>query len=155
MYFVMTKKIPKMPHGQEHSLKTNIVYWDAIKRGEKTFEIRRDDRGFQKGDILLLRKYDPEKGAYIENAPALEYTRFESNADTLEFQISYVFPGGQLGIEPGFVVLGIIPSGIRAMCEFCGEWDFAVNLRQGRYHRKCYMKHWIYEKRAKTIPTVD
>lgn len=39
----------------EHSLKTTASCWDAIERGEKTFEVRRDDRGFQKGDVLLLR----------------------------------------------------------------------------------------------------
>lgn len=41
-----------------HELKTLPQYWDAVQRGEKTFEVRRDDRGFQKGDVLeLVRHY--------------------------------------------------------------------------------------------------
>ena len=30
---------------QEHILKTWPNYFDAVKRGEKPFEVRRDDRG--------------------------------------------------------------------------------------------------------------
>lgn len=40
----------------EHVLKTLPDYFDAVARGEKTFEVRRDDRGFQKGDILVLHR---------------------------------------------------------------------------------------------------
>ena len=36
----------------EHIVKTHPVYFDAVKRGDKRFEIRRDDRGYQKGDSL-------------------------------------------------------------------------------------------------------
>ena len=38
----------------EHTVKCWPNYWDAIERGEKTFEVRLDDRGYQKGDILSL-----------------------------------------------------------------------------------------------------
>ena len=34
-----------------HELKTLPKYFDAIVVGEKTFEVRRDDRGFQKGPL--------------------------------------------------------------------------------------------------------
>lgn len=37
-----------------HRLKTASTAWDAIKAGEKTAEFRRDDRGFEVGDILEL-----------------------------------------------------------------------------------------------------
>ncbi len=37
-----------------HTLKTLPQYWDAVAGGEKNFEVRRDDRGFQKGDELIL-----------------------------------------------------------------------------------------------------
>lgn len=40
----------------EHKLKTWPVYFDAIERGEKPFDVRRDDRGFQKGDVLILQR---------------------------------------------------------------------------------------------------
>lgn len=35
----------------EHHLKLDSHYFDAVASGDKNFEVRRDDRGFQKGDI--------------------------------------------------------------------------------------------------------
>lgn len=47
-----------------HDLKTWPVYFQPIIQGEKTFEIRSNDRNFRVGDILLLREYDPETRTY-------------------------------------------------------------------------------------------
>lgn len=86
---------------QKHELKTWPVYFDAVARGEKTFEVRRDDRGFQKGDLVrLLRTSErmPHQVDYdYDGKPNYEITR----------EISYVLTGGQFGIEPGYVVLGL------------------------------------------------
>lgn len=41
---------------REHILKCWPEYFDAIKAGIKPFEVRRDDRGFQRGDILILQR---------------------------------------------------------------------------------------------------
>ena len=79
-----------------HELKCWPDYFRAIVRGDKTFEVRRDDRGFQKGDILHLVEYDPKK---------VEPFRLTGNVEQL--LISYVLTGGQFGIESGYVVLGL------------------------------------------------
>ena len=42
-----------------HSLKTWSKYFNAVISGEKTFEVRKNDRGFLVGDLLILREYDP------------------------------------------------------------------------------------------------
>lgn len=42
-----------------HELKTWPQYFERIADGSKTFEIRKNDRGFQQGDTLRLREYDP------------------------------------------------------------------------------------------------
>lgn len=42
-----------------HELKTTPVFFQAIWAGEKTFEVRFDDRGFQRGDKVTLREFDP------------------------------------------------------------------------------------------------
>lgn len=43
-----------------HELKIETPFFDAVVSGEKTFEIRfNDDRGFQKGDTVLLKEYHP------------------------------------------------------------------------------------------------
>ena len=42
-----------------HELKTWHSVYELTQTGRKPFEIRRDDRGFSEGDILLLREWDP------------------------------------------------------------------------------------------------
>jgi hypothetical protein len=81
---------------REHTLKTRAEYWDALASGEKTFEVRRDDRGFQKGDILVLRRMR-------ESDPSL----YDYENKTLRCQITFILTGGQLGIEPGHVIMGL------------------------------------------------
>lgn len=87
----------------EHILKTMPDYWDAVDRNEKPFEVRRDDRGFQKGDILILRrlKKNPVNDKWFEESHS--YGGYKE----LRRKITYVLTGGQFGIEPGFVVMGL------------------------------------------------
>lgn len=43
----------------KHDLKILPAFFEAVLRGDKKFEIRRnDDRGFQKGDVIVLIEYD-------------------------------------------------------------------------------------------------
>ena len=64
-----------------HELKTWPKYFAAVRSGQKRFEIRRNDRDFKVGDILVLREFDPEDDAYTGQAeerhrarPGLETT---------------------------------------------------------------------------------
>lgn len=41
-----------------HELKTDPEFFDAILDGRKTFEVRLNDRGYQVGDVLILKEYD-------------------------------------------------------------------------------------------------
>jgi ASC-1-like (ASCH) protein len=49
---------------KKHQLKILPEYFQAIAEGEKTFEIRRNDRDYQVGDELFLNEFDPEKQKY-------------------------------------------------------------------------------------------
>ena len=40
-----------------HELKIWPQYFDAIASGIKTFEVRKDDRGFAVGDTLVLKEW--------------------------------------------------------------------------------------------------
>ena len=77
-----------------HELKTWPAYFKDVLRGDKTFEVRRDDRTpmFKVGDTLILREWD-ERNGY--------------SGDKLWRRVTYVLPGDQFGIEKGYVVLGL------------------------------------------------
>lgn len=80
----------------EHLLKTLDRYWDAIADGSKTFEVRKNDRAFQKGDKLILERWE-------DSAIGL---RPSSPRQRLVVTITYLLQGGQFGIEPAYCVLG-------------------------------------------------
>lgn len=90
-----------------HTLKTAGTAWDAIKRGEKRFEVRRNDRFFQTGDTVRLRRLDENSHSY--STPAGE--RFGTM--DIDFRIGWMLHGGQFGIEPGYVVFQLEPLASR------------------------------------------
>jgi hypothetical protein len=80
-----------------HRLKTLAPYWQRVAYGEKKFEIRKNDRDFQVGDVLEL-EYVENEGRPIDStaAPLLCYAR-----------VKYVFCGGQYGLEVGYCIMSI------------------------------------------------
>lgn len=72
-----------------HALKTWPEFYQAIDAGKKTFEIRKDDRGYNVGDVLVLREYDPIKDTY---SGRVEMKR-----------VTYIT---QFGMADGFVCMG-------------------------------------------------
>lgn len=75
-----------------HSLKILPAYFQAVVDGRKTFEIRdNSDRGFQAGDLVELKEWDPALGG--------SYTNFVHTCE-----ITYVTGYEQ---KPGWVVFGM------------------------------------------------
>lgn len=77
-----------------HELKISAYYFQAVKEGRKTFEIRRNDRGFQAGDLVILREYE-DRGVT---------THLTGNS--LEFKIGYVTNFNQ---KEDYVVFSLLP----------------------------------------------
>lgn len=77
-----------------HALKLHKNFWDVVMAGEKTFEVRNNDRGFQKGDIVVFSMVS-------DSGP------IGSAEDDKKFMITYVLSGW--GIKEGHVVFGIKP----------------------------------------------
>lgn len=88
-----------------HDLKCWTAYFDAVDRGDKTFEIRRDDRGFQRGDVLRLREWDTRPSALAVGTTSLTSGRYTGN-ETYAL-VRYVLTGGQFGLEPGYVAMAL------------------------------------------------
>lgn len=47
-----------------HELKIWPSFFRAVSEGTKTYEIRKDDRGFEVGDVLLLLEFRAHVGEY-------------------------------------------------------------------------------------------
>lgn len=77
-----------------HELKIQKQFLDAVLSGEKPFEVRKNDRGFQKGDQVLFKELTTETDSLWP-----KFGRY-ATAD-----ITYVLSGW--GIEIGYVVFGI------------------------------------------------
>lgn len=57
-----------------HDLKVWPEPWANVVSGRKPFEVRRDDRDYQRDDMLLLREWDPEKSEYTGWAAMVRVT---------------------------------------------------------------------------------
>lgn len=76
-----------------HELKIFKSFADAIISGDKTFEVRHNDRGFQKGDKVRFKVEDHSEKS--EDHPISEKL----------YEITYVL--NNWGINEGFVVFSI------------------------------------------------
>jgi hypothetical protein len=77
-----------------HEIKIGLDFANAVLAKEKTFEIRRNDRGYQKGDAVVFRVVDRD-GNELPEHPL--------NAEV--YEITYVLSGW--GLRDGFVAFGI------------------------------------------------
>lgn len=77
----------------EHILKTHEIPLLEIVVGNKTFEVRKNDRDYKAGDKLKLRAVDKSNGQYTGKEALV--------------RVGYMLKGGQYGIEPGHVVMAI------------------------------------------------
>lgn len=76
---------------ETHELKILPQYFEAVLSGEKTFEVRYNDRDFQVGHFLWLREFDPTDG----------YTgRF------IVVRVSYILDDPAY-CKDGFVIMGL------------------------------------------------
>lgn len=76
-----------------HRLKIWPKFFKSVKIGEKSFEIRKNDRDFKVGDILVLQEWSPETDSYT--------------GDVVTKKISYILDGGVFGLECGFVCMAL------------------------------------------------
>lgn len=78
-----------------HKLKTWPLYFKAVKRGEKPFEVRKADRDFRAGDYLCLVEFNPDTDTLT--------------GDYVYRRVTYVLTSADAprGLVDGFVVLGM------------------------------------------------
>lgn len=74
-----------------HELKILPEYFDAVRCGDKRFEIRKNDRNFLRGDILRLNEWDGEK-----------YT-----GESIDVLVRYVLYDFRDGLKDDFCIMSI------------------------------------------------
>lgn len=75
---------------KHHDLKIIEPYYTQVLIGNKTFEIRKNDRNFKVGDTITLRKYDPLKPNNILETPCTEINGIISYVTDYEQKQGYV-----------------------------------------------------------------
>lgn len=87
----------------DHRLKIEPVYYDRLRDGSKTHEVRLNDRDYQVGDTITVGR--------CEDRPSARFGACLgdcSRAHTLTFEITHVLPGdGRYGVMPGYCVLSL------------------------------------------------
>lgn len=78
-----------------HALKTWPEYYAPIEKGDKLFELRKDDRPYKNGDNVLLQEYDPKTETYT--------------GKEMKFNICFILRDlpKSFGLKPGFCILGL------------------------------------------------
>ena len=130
-----------------HRIKIRESFADAVYRGDKSFEVRKNDRGYQAGDYVRFTVLYDSDGLDMISHPLHERI----------YVITYVLSGR--GIEDGYVVFGIKEicndieessspklmqdsEGLWATCNSCGEklWELfgqTVQLDHDKYPKFC------------------
>ena len=83
-----------------HNLKIRLTFADAVLRGDKTFEIRKNDRGFQKHDKVTFDVVD-DYGRHLQHG-----------LNHRLYRIGYVLNGWGLGAD--YCVFSIEPADVVA-----------------------------------------
>ena len=76
-----------------HKLKTWPEYFDAVALGRKTFEVRKKDRDYRVGDMLVLQKYDPISEKYLKQE--------------IRFYISYILDSFEIALHNDYCIIGL------------------------------------------------
>lgn len=74
-----------------HNLKILPMYFEEVRLGNKTFELRKNDRHYNVGDTLILKEFDGNN-----------YTKRE-----LTREITYILQGGNYGLDKDYCILGM------------------------------------------------
>ncbi len=88
----------------------NIKCWPepfaALERGDKTCEVRKNDRNYRVGDVLVINEYYPD-ATFVTGC-------------TLTMLVTHITTG--FGLPGGLVVMSVRPVKLKDMrCESCGR----------------------------------
>lgn len=105
-----------------HELRTLTPYFNEVVSGKKTFEIRKNDRGFHVGDFLLLKEWNPDT----------KYT-----GKSISVRVSYIFEGDWYGLDGEYCILAIkIPKSNNSTLYHLEYGNFLETVEKGEHESK-------------------
>lgn len=84
------QQLPSQQGKKVHDVKLGATFFEDVKTGRKTFELRKNDRGYKEGDMIVLHEY--KDGA--------------TTGRTITKKIVYMLEGFT-GLEDGYCILGL------------------------------------------------
>ncbi len=87
-----------------HELKCVPEFFEAVASGDKPFEVRRDDRRFEVGDVLQLKEF-------VTAALPVNPGQSRDTGRMIERRVTYVLRHADFpdGVPDGWCVLGLKP----------------------------------------------
>lgn len=85
-----------------HNLKSHSEYFWAVWNGQKKFEIRKNDRHFKEGDLVVLQEYS--KARSLNDWPFREGPEWQYTGAMIVAQITYLTDYAQ---SDDYVVFGL------------------------------------------------
>lgn len=110
----------------EHELKILPVYFNEVKKGNKTFELRKNDRNYSVGDILVLKEWWSDLNIY--------------SGKMVKRRVSYIFYGGSYGLDEGYCILGLENTDDKYTI-----WSLRTKLAETREVAFRYAMWWLLE----------
>ncbi|MTB53057.1 DUF3850 domain-containing protein [Lewinella sp. W8] len=79
-----------------HYLKTVEPFFSQLKSRNKKFELRKNDRPYEVGDVLVCEGYDPELDAYFGGKVASRVTSILTDKE-----------GSAFGLKEGYCIMSL------------------------------------------------
>ena len=110
-----------------HYLKTETEYFQAVEKGKKKFELRKNDRNFEVYDMVILEET-------IEG--------IKTGRQLRPLEIMYILKGGKYGLDDGFCIINWqLFFWLRSSWGFLkGVYALQVDKRQKKKFNKRYRK---------------
>lgn len=89
-----------------HELKCHPGPFQAVKDGSKTFEWRKDDRGYKVGDTLWMREWDPDAVRQKYRHGQFHELQDGYTGDEISRTVTYIIREG-FGIPDGYCIMGL------------------------------------------------
>lgn len=94
---------------KHHNLKILDIYAVEVAMGRKTFELRKNDRDYQVGDLVTFDVIPSSKNDSDQSASVLTYALLNEFKDRV-FQITYVLKDvPEYGLDKDYCIFGMVP----------------------------------------------